>query len=47
MVPVYSGLTLRQARATAAEHLEPSYNGTFVGTRRYVLDTFANTKSRR
>lgn len=25
--------------------MEPSYSGTFVGARRYILDTFANTKS--
>ena len=25
--------------------MEPSYQGTFIGARRYVLDTFANAKS--
>lgn len=45
MVPVYSGFTLREARAAIQKHMEPSYNGTFVGARRYIFDTFANTKS--
>lgn len=44
-VPVHSRLTLSQARAATAAGVEPSYSGTFVGARRYVLDTFANTKS--
>lgn len=45
MVPVYSRLTLPEARAAFEADIEPSYQGTFVGARRYVLDTFANTKS--
>ena len=36
---------LYRARAATAAGVEPSYSGTFVGARRYVLDTFANTKS--
>ncbi|WP_087102946.1 excinuclease ABC subunit UvrA [Brachybacterium nesterenkovii] len=44
-VPVHSRLTLAEARAAIAAGVEPSYSGTFVGARRYVLDTFANTKS--
>jgi len=44
-VPVHSRLALAEARAAIAEGVEPSYSGTFVGARRYVLDTFANTKS--
>lgn len=44
-VPVHSRLTLAEARAATAAGIEPSYSGTFVGARRYVLDTFANTKS--
>ncbi|WME23838.2 excinuclease ABC subunit UvrA [Brachybacterium sp. GU-2] len=44
-VPVHSRLTLAEARAATAAGVEPSYSGTFVGARRYVLDTFANTKS--
>ncbi|MDN5684908.1 MAG: excinuclease ABC subunit A, partial [Corynebacterium glyciniphilum] len=44
-VPVHSRLTLSEAQAAIAAGVEPSYSGTFVGARRYVLDTFANTKS--
>ncbi len=44
-VPVHSRLTLAEARRAIRAGIEPSYSGTFVGARRYVLDTFANTKS--
>ncbi len=44
-VPVHSRLTLAEARAAIRAGIEPTYSGTFVGARRYVLDTFANTKS--
>ncbi|MGW4373787.1 ABC transporter [Streptomyces albidoflavus] len=44
-VPVHSRLTLSEARAAIEAGEEPTYQGTFVGARRYVLDTFANTKS--
>lgn len=44
-VPVHSRLTLAEARRAIQAGIEPSYSGTFVGARRYVLDTFANTKS--
>ncbi|MEW2005692.1 excinuclease ABC subunit UvrA [Microbacterium sp. NPDC079208] len=44
-VPVHSRLTLAEARAATKAGVEPSYSGTFVGARRYVLDTFANSKS--
>ncbi|MET8814708.1 excinuclease ABC subunit UvrA [Streptomyces sp. NPDC004549] len=44
-VPVHSRLTLSEARAAIEAGEEPSYQGAFVGARRYVLDTFANTKS--
>ncbi|MGQ5593937.1 ABC transporter [Streptomyces sp. ESR1.13] len=44
-VSVHSRLTLSEARAAIEAGDEPSYQGTFVGARRYVLDTFANTKS--
>lgn len=45
VVPVHSTLTLSEARAAIEAGEEYSYQGTFVGARRYVLDTFANTKS--
>lgn len=44
-VPVYSRMTLAEAQAAKKAGAEPSYNGTYVGAKRYVLDTFANTKS--
>ena len=44
-VPVYAGFTPRETRAALKRREEPSYQGTFTGARRYVLDTFANTKS--
>ncbi|GAA2185961.1 excinuclease ABC subunit UvrA [Leucobacter alluvii] len=44
-VPVHSRLTLSESKAAIEAGAEPSYSGTFVGARRYILDTFANTKS--
>ncbi|GAA1517142.1 excinuclease ABC subunit UvrA [Brevibacterium permense] len=44
-LPVHSRLTLAEAREAIAAGTEPTYSGTFVGARKYVLDTFANTKS--
>ncbi len=44
-VPVYPGLTPAQTRAAIARRLEPAYQGTFTGARRYVLHTFATTQS--
>ena len=44
-VPVHSRLTLSESKAAIEAGVEPSYSGTFVGARRYILDTFANTKS--
>lgn len=44
-VGVYAGLSPAQTRRAQQQGLEPSYQGTFVGARRYVLDTFATTKS--
>jgi excinuclease ABC subunit A len=44
-LPVHSRLTLAEAREAIDAGVEPTYSGTFVGARKYVLDTFANTKS--
>ncbi|MET9327899.1 excinuclease ABC subunit UvrA [Tsukamurella sp. NPDC003166] len=44
-VPVYAGFTPAQTRRAVRNEMEPSYQGTFIGARRYVLDTFAGTKS--
>ena len=44
-VPVYAGFTPAETRAALRRKLEPSYQGTFIGARRYVLHTFAHTPS--
>ncbi|SFC97887.1 excinuclease ABC subunit UvrA [Massilia yuzhufengensis] len=44
-VPVYAGLTPRETKAALRRKDTPSYQGTFTGARRYVLQTFANTES--
>ena len=43
--PVYPGFTPRETRAALRSKLEPGYQGTFTGARRYVLHTFATTQS--
>ncbi|POF61916.1 excinuclease ABC subunit A [Novacetimonas maltaceti] len=44
-VPVYPGLTHAQVQAAIANGVEPAYQGTFTGARRYVTQTFANSQS--
>jgi excinuclease ABC subunit A len=44
-VPVYGGLTPEETRLALKRKLEPSYQGTFTGARRYVQHTFATTQS--
>jgi excinuclease ABC subunit A len=44
-VPVYAGLTPAETRRALKQKEEPSYQGTFTGARRYVLQTFATTQS--
>ena len=44
-VPVYAGFTPAETRAALRKKLEPSYQGTFTGVRKYVLQTFATTQS--
>ncbi|MFO0607341.1 MAG: hypothetical protein U0324_29525 [Polyangiales bacterium] len=44
-VPVYAGLTPAETRRALKRKDEPSYMGTFMGARRYVLHTFGNTQS--
>ncbi|SFM58814.1 excinuclease ABC subunit UvrA [Variovorax sp. OV329] len=43
--PVYAGFTPAETRAALRSKMEPSYQGTFMGARRYVLHTFATTQS--
>ncbi len=44
-VPVYAGFTPEQTRTALKRKLEPSYQGTFSGARRYILHTFTHTQS--
>lgn len=44
-VPVYAGYTPAEVRRALKRKEEPSYQGTFTGARRYVLQTFATTHS--
>ncbi|MDB5580522.1 MAG: uvrA [Bradyrhizobium sp.] len=44
-VPVYAGYTPAEVRRALKRKEEPSYQGTFTGARRYVLQTFATTQS--
>ncbi|MEJ7932298.1 excinuclease ABC subunit UvrA [Ramlibacter sp. AN1015] len=44
-VPVYAGFSPEETREALASGLAPSYQGTFMGARRYVLHTFATTQS--
>ncbi len=44
-VPVYAGYTPAETKRALRRKEEPSYQGTFTGARRYVLQTFATTQS--
>jgi excinuclease ABC subunit A len=44
-VPVYAGFTPSETRRALRRKSEPSYQGTFMGARKYVLHTFATTLS--
>jgi len=44
-VPVYAGFDLAEVKKALKRKEEPSYQGTFTGARRYVLQTFATTQS--
>jgi excinuclease ABC subunit A len=44
-VPVYAGFTPAEVRRALKRQDEPSYQGTFTGARKYVLQTFATTQS--
>lgn len=43
--PVYAGLTPEETRVALKRKMEPSYQGTFIGARRYVLHTFTHSQS--
>jgi len=44
-VPVYAGYTASETKRALKRKEEPSYQGTFTGARKYVLQTFATTQS--
>jgi excinuclease ABC subunit A len=44
-VPVYAGYTPAETKKALKRKEEPSYQGTFTGARKYVLQTFATTQS--
>ena len=44
-VPVYAGFSPAETQAALKRKLEPSYQGTFTGVRKYVLHTYATTQS--
>lgn len=46
-VPIYRDFSPAQVRKAVAAKMEPSYMSTFLGVKRYVLDTFAGSKSAR
>ncbi|AMM19360.1 excinuclease ABC subunit A [Frondihabitans sp. PAMC 28766] len=46
-VPIYRDLSPAQVRKAVAAKAPHSYMGTFLGVKRYVLDTFAGSKSAR
>ena len=44
-VPVYAGYNAAEVKRALRRKEEPSYQGTFTGARKYVLQTFAATES--
>jgi len=44
-VPVYAGYDAAEVKRALKRKEEPSYQGTFTGAKRYVLQTFATTQS--
>src|SRR5688572_15015034 len=45
VVPVYAGFNKREVKQALKAKMEPSYMGTFIGVRKYVMTTFATTQS--
>lgn len=44
-VPVYAGFTPAETRRALKQKMSPSYQGTFMGARKYVRHTYATTQS--
>lgn len=45
VVPVYAGFNLREVKQALKSKMEPSYMGTFIGAKKYVMTTFVTTQS--
>ena len=45
VVPVYAGFNRREVKQALKSKMDPSYMGTFIGARKYVMTTFATTQS--
>ena len=45
VVPVYAGFNRREVKQALKSEMDPSYMGTFIGARKYVMTTFATTQS--
>ena len=43
-MPVYAGYDAAEVKRALKRKEEPSYRGTFMGARRYVLQTYATTQ---
>jgi excinuclease ABC subunit A len=44
-VPVYAGFDMAEVKAALKSKMTPSYQGTFTGARKYVMQTFATSQS--
>ena len=45
VVPVFAGFSRKEVKQALKAKMEPSYMGTFIGARKYVMTTFATTQS--
>jgi excinuclease ABC subunit A len=45
VVPVFAGFSMKEVKHALKAKMEPSYMGTFIGARKYVMSTFATTQS--
>lgn len=45
VVPVFAGFNLREVKQALKSKMEPSYMGTFISAKKYVMTTFATSQS--
>lgn len=45
VVPVFAGFSMKEVKQALKSKTEPSYMGTFIGVKKYVMSTFATTQS--